>query len=151
LDDNFGAFRVCERTRVEAFGRVQKRRVAKAKFFANNCRHARDLNDSFSKVTEVARGARMGELGHLATDSTWSEANGSPGSLRHGTGVVRCEETHPTRNWWERREERGWGELGHLVIDSTWSEANGSPGALRHRTGVSRCEREHATRHSSPL
>lgn len=40
-------------------------------------RHARGLNDLFTQVVEVARGAKMGQLGHVAIDSTRIAANAS--------------------------------------------------------------------------
>src|SRR5579862_5258730 len=40
-------------------------------------RHGRGLNDVFTQVVEVARGAQMGKLGHVAIDSTRIAANAS--------------------------------------------------------------------------
>lgn len=40
-------------------------------------RHARGLNDLFTQVVEVARAAKMGQLGHVAIDSTRIAANAS--------------------------------------------------------------------------
>jgi transposase len=64
-------------------------------------RHGRGLNDVFTQVVEIAREAKMGQLGHVAIDSTRIAANASrdrvdsePG-LRNARAKIRRE----VRRW----------------------------------------------------
>src|SRR6266571_2577755 len=44
-------------------------------------RHRRAINDLFTQVVQMARGAGMGKLGHVAIDSTRVRANAARGSV----------------------------------------------------------------------
>ena len=64
-------------------------------------RHPKALNDLFTQVVELARGAGLGRLGHLAIDSTRIAANASP-ARTETVGKLRAERARL------RRQIRRW-------------------------------------------
>jgi transposase len=64
-------------------------------------RHPKALNDLFTQVVELARGAGLGRLGHVAIDSTRVKANASP-NRTDSVEKLRAE------RWRVRRQIRRW-------------------------------------------
>jgi IS5 family transposase len=52
-------------------------------------RHGRAINDLFTQVVQMARGAGLGKLGHVAIDSTWVGANASRRRMVAVEGAIR--------------------------------------------------------------
>lgn len=62
-------------------------------------RHRRAINDVFTQVVQMARGAGLGKLGHVAIDSTRVRANASRGKVMD----------------WERARRQQWAQDRRLV------------------------------------
>jgi transposase len=64
-------------------------------------RHARGLNDLFTRVVELARASGLGRLGHVAIDSTRIAANASRNRIdsEHGLREARARIRRDIRRW----------------------------------------------------
>jgi len=87
-------------------------------------RHGRALNDVFTQVLELARGAGWVRLGHVAIDSTRVRANASRYRVREGEPARRDQragDRRQVRRFQQKALEQGAQENAGLKVDASES------------------------------
>lgn len=110
-------------------------------------RHARGLNDLFTRVVELARASGLGRLGHVAIDSTRIAANASRNRLDTEPALreARARIRRDIRRWQKQCDaddpnEGAGSEVGSAVIARLEQQLERLPERL-HKSGLKKLSR----------
>jgi transposase len=113
-------------------------------------RHAKGLNDLFTRVVELARASGLGRLGHVAIDSTRIAANASRNRIdtEQALREARARIRRDIRRWQKQCDaddpnESAGSEVGSEVLARLEQQLQGIPERLErlHKSGLKKLSR----------